>query len=91
MMHHHHHQHGATITTLLMCFVMICSVTYAAVFPPTYSYAPNFQKSRLYDSTKYLNLDSIQGRAGCVADVNNDKLYCITLIITCMMSMSTNQ
>jgi len=73
----------STITLLLLILTLLSTTVHSInFFPPSFSAAPNFQKSKLYDATKELNLGGIQGRAACLADVNYDK-YTDLVVIGC--------
>lgn len=60
------------ITCLMVMILIIETVRCINFFPPTFTAAPRFSNSKLYNVTKNLNLENIQARAACLADVNDD-------------------
>lgn len=70
------------LSCLLLQLLFSAPVFSFSFFPPSFSAAPNYPKSKLYDSTRDLNLHDIDGRAACLTDVNSDK-FTDLLVIGC--------
>lgn len=71
-----------TICLMMMMILVIETVRCINFLPPTFSAAPRFSNSKLYNVTNYLNLENVQARAACLADVNDDT-YTDMIVIGC--------
>lgn len=65
----------AMLSIAVLVFIFSTMIQALTIFPPSLSHAPLFlfREDRLYDVTKYVSLDKIQGTIACLGDFNNDR------------------